>query len=145
MLCSVCQQIKFTSFFLYTEPYDGYDRWHSIPDSLKPSDVSRRYISCPHYSSIEELIHSARLKCHVCVQIRAGLFRIRGHESMAEHHRGPIEWRYYPHNDKMVDGTVSREVFAVLYRHTGSSRSLLTLCDTRVSNSIEVTFQTKTD
>ena len=115
MLCTKCRAIDFTASPLITLPDSDSSRWLSLPDSLQPSHISGRYYSYPHYRNLQELFESANLCCHFCVQIRSELFHIRGHETTEEGHDGPVEMRYYPHEDKIfTGGGTIREVVVVI-------------------------------
>src|SRR5215469_15206964 len=114
MLCPLCRHIDFTTSPLQIElDSDDSYRWSSLPVSLRPAHISGRYFRYSHHCSLEELFQSADEGCQLCIQIRSELFHLRGHESNEDHHRGPLELRYYPHADKKENQTSIKEVFAV--------------------------------
>jgi hypothetical protein len=115
MLCSLCREIDFTTSPLQVELDDNdTSRWNSLPVSLRPADISGRYFCYSHHCSLEELFQCADEGCQFCIQIRSELFHLRGHESNEDHHRGPVELRYYVHDDKCENDTLIKEVVAVV-------------------------------
>jgi hypothetical protein len=116
MLCTYCKLIDFTKSILYTEP-EELNLWNDIdclPPHLKPTDSSGQYYAVGHHETLEDLYScSVGQRCHFCIQIRQELLHIRGHESKQEPYRGRVELRYYPHDERIENGCISREIFAV--------------------------------
>jgi hypothetical protein len=111
MLCNRCQSIDFSGSPLHSEVVIGFHGWDGL--SYKPSDGSGKFFACEHHPSIEDLVLAAEEGCHVCIQIRHGLWWARGHESNEVRHRGPIEIRYYQQTPKSKNGVEITELFAV--------------------------------
>jgi hypothetical protein len=111
MLCDRCQSIDLSLSPLHSEDVVGFHIWDGLP--YKPSDGSGKFFASEHHPSIEALFSAAETGCHFCIQIRQGLFQVRGHELDEVWHRGPIEIRYYEQTPKSENGVEIIELFAV--------------------------------
>jgi hypothetical protein len=119
MLCDKCQSIDFTSMPIQTEPPpEYYARQNlSLSEEDQPSDKTGRFFTYHHYSSIKELKTSAtKTGCHLCAQFLRALERVGlALDSPHKYHDGPIELRWYPHQEKVrqQDGLREWEMFVV--------------------------------
>ncbi len=111
MLCDRCQSIDLSLSPLHSEAVVGFHKWDGLP--YKPSDGTGRFFASEHHPNIEALVSAAETGCHFCIQIRHGLWQVRGHESDEVRHRGPIEIRYYEQTPKSENGVETIELFAV--------------------------------
>ena len=114
MLCERCKSIDFGDSTLHSdaEAVQGFHRWDGM--LYKPSDGSGKYLAYGHHPRTEDLVAAAEGGCHFCIQIRDGLWRLRGHEDLhKEHHKGPIEIRYYQQTPTSENGVQVVEFYAV--------------------------------
>ena len=110
-LCDFCLSIDFSKSSLYSEAVDAPHRWDSLP--YKPSELSGRFYVYPHHPSIKDLVSAAEKSCHVCIQLRYGLWLRRGHESREPRHDGPVELRYYEQESRTEDDAQELELYVV--------------------------------
>lgn len=111
MLCTRCRSIDFSSSLIQTE--DPQEYW-SVPPSELPSDHTGRFLAHDHFANVAGLKASASAGCHFCMQALRALEKIGLMlDSPHAHHDGPIEIRWYPHDEKVRHGIRARELFAV--------------------------------
>lgn len=110
-LCDFCRSIDFSKSSLHSETVDAPHRWDGLP--YKPSELKGRFYVYLHHPSIRDLVSAAEKGCHACIQLRHGLWLVRGHESREPRHDGPVELRYYEQEARTEDGAQELELYVV--------------------------------
>jgi hypothetical protein len=106
MLCDKCHSIDFEASPLFPNRTPQY----YVGD--EDDEEGPEYYAYLHQPTLDALFHSSNLGCHLCYQIRQGLFHIRGHESDEARHNGAVEIRHYKADKQIAVYPKSLQVVA---------------------------------